>query len=455
LRDCTHEQTGRASPTSPLLGNTHSFRDGPEPKPRTTNSAEFVEVGTLRAMNSRGRDVRVESRVRSAKEFAVKNEQKWLATLVALCVTPLAVLADVPLYTIVELEGLPGATASAAFAVNGQRQIAGFCLIDGYAERAVVWIDGVPHDLGPGRAVAINSSGVVIGDFVAQVFVWDAVSGYRILPIPYDEAYGVAIGDLGQIAGTLFGYEPYEQWAFVCDGSSITTLAPAGAQESNAGAMNSIGHIAGDWWGDEGLGGFLYRDGTMLDVGVFPGWDYGQITGLNDSDVMVGTMYRDEPEWHYRAFKFDLPNDQWIELPTIGESNAWPAGVNSIGQVVGYASESVLWDTDGSLVVLNDLISPELGWDLAGCAINDAGLICGWGMLGGTQRAYLLIPGACAGDIIADGLMDLRDLASFLSAFGSCTGDANFQPLADMNASGCVELDDLGQFLALFGTTCR
>jgi len=49
---------------------------------------------------------------------------------------------------------------------------------------------------------------------------------------------------------------------------------------------------------------------------------------------------------------------------------------------------------------------------------------------------------AICGDLEPDGDVDLDDYYLFVAAFGSCTGDENFNPLADMDHDGCVTLVD-------------
>ncbi|MCA9243328.1 MAG: VCBS repeat-containing protein [Phycisphaerales bacterium] len=58
------------------------------------------------------------------------------------------------------------------------------------------------------------------------------------------------------------------------------------------------------------------------------------------------------------------------------------------------------------------------------------------------------------GDIDLDGDVDLSDLAGLLAAFGTCDGDAGFNPGADLDDSGCIDLGDLAGLLSEFGTTC-
>ena len=55
------------------------------------------------------------------------------------------------------------------------------------------------------------------------------------------------------------------------------------------------------------------------------------------------------------------------------------------------------------------------------------------------------------GDVNGDCHVDLSDLSLLLAAFGTCTGDPNFNEAADFDSSGCVELNDLSFLLSNFG----
>ncbi len=61
---------------------------------------------------------------------------------------------------------------------------------------------------------------------------------------------------------------------------------------------------------------------------------------------------------------------------------------------------------------------------------------------------------ACGGDVDGDLDIDLNDLAALLAAFGTCDGDADFNPGADFDGDSCVGLTDLATLLAAFGTVC-
>jgi len=66
--------------------------------------------------------------------------------------------------------------------------------------------------------------------------------------------------------------------------------------------------------------------------------------------------------------------------------------------------------------------------------------------------AVLTVMLSPAGDVNGDGHVDLSDLALLLGAFGSCSGEPEFNPAADFDQSGCVELGDLATLLSNFGS---
>lgn len=59
-----------------------------------------------------------------------------------------------------------------------------------------------------------------------------------------------------------------------------------------------------------------------------------------------------------------------------------------------------------------------------------------------------------AGDVDGDCSINLTDLGTLLSGFGSMAGDAGYLPAADFDNSGAIDLTDLGLILAGFGTSC-
>lgn len=86
---------------------------------------------------------------------------------------------------------------------------------------------------------------------------------------------------------------------------------------------------------------------------------------------------------------------------------------------------------------MNTYMNAFRGWHVDNIRVVGPALVCD--------------SGGAPGDIDGDGDVDLQDLATLLSAFGSCAGDANFNLAADFDASGCIALQDLATLLANFG----
>jgi hypothetical protein len=56
------------------------------------------------------------------------------------------------------------------------------------------------------------------------------------------------------------------------------------------------------------------------------------------------------------------------------------------------------------------------------------------------------------GDVNHDGHVDVVDLLYFVDAFGSVTGDPNYDPACDFNSDGSVDVVDLLDLVYNFGT---
>lgn len=57
----------------------------------------------------------------------------------------------------------------------------------------------------------------------------------------------------------------------------------------------------------------------------------------------------------------------------------------------------------------------------------------------------------CPADLNDDGEVGLADLGAMFSAYGSCPGDGNYNPAANLDENPCITLGDLGALLAAYG----
>lgn len=61
---------------------------------------------------------------------------------------------------------------------------------------------------------------------------------------------------------------------------------------------------------------------------------------------------------------------------------------------------------------------------------------------------------ACDGDVNCDGIVDIIDLSSMLSAYGSVVGQPTYVTQADFNSDGAIDIVDLAKLLSNFGVPC-
>jgi len=251
--------------------------------------------------------------------------------------------------SLIELAGLPGSFQRYASGINVSGVIVGS--VDG---AAVQWRNGTPSTVGagPGNAMAINQSGQLAGMSNGQAF--------RTLN--------------GQIQ--LLGTLPGGSWA-------------------SAYAINTAGDVAG--YGDSASGnmlGFVSQNGQLRQVGTLGG-GASYAMALNDAGQVVGHAARRNGA--LEAFLYH--NGRISGLGTLGGFASYAYGINQTGQVVGTSwtagdnAMAAFVYRNGQMQNLNDLVSPNSGWDLqAAYGINDQGQIVGTGIYGGQQMAVLLNP---------------------------------------------------------------
>lgn len=63
--------------------------------------------------------------------------------------------------------------------------------------------------------------------------------------------------------------------------------------------------------------------------------------------------------------------------------------------------------------------------------------------------------GTYPGDLNGDRHTQLDDLPLLLTSYGTCDGQAAFDPAADLEGKGCVDFDDLWLLLSTFGLQAR
>lgn len=218
--------------------------------------------------------------------------------------------------------------------------------------------------------------------------------------------------------------------------SDIWAVGAASDGDSLASELSQIHHWNGSAW-------------THVPAGPVPGTfhDLNAVVAVAPDDVWAAGEYFDG-DFHGLSLHWD--GVTWTQFPIpIGVEDMYAFGSDDVYAVGGGVAH---WDgSNWTVVDTPPGVAPSLhGVDSVGpCEL--------WA--GGAQVQDELIrtltirlePNRLAGDVDGDGDVDLMDLASLLSTFGACTGDASFNGNADFDRSGCIELADLTVLLAGFG----
>jgi probable HAF family extracellular repeat protein len=275
----------------------------------------------------------------------------------------------------------------------------------------------IPASLDNGFSTArgINDFGQVVGGAAPNgssvAFLLDRGTVTNLdVPTGATDSLAVAINNKGQVlVNTMAGLQ---------SGTFLWTQGPrqeipslGGYLEGNA--VNERGEVVGDSSpaGASLTHAFLWSGGQSVDLGVLPGGEaggdcgfcvagnYSVATAINDAGEVVGQSAAAGQVLHAFLWR----NGSMADLGTLaGDNRSYASSINKRGQIVGWSGHStgiiidytraVLW-SDGNIVNLNDLIAPDSGWilDMA-VAINMRGQIAGTGHRNGIARAFLLTP---------------------------------------------------------------
>lgn len=357
----------------------------------------------------------------------------------------------------------------------------------------------------PGKAWSVaqdvNNYGQVVGwseEFAA--FLWDAAGGIRPLGnltgADHRNQYAYAINDAGQVTG----YETDASWAnhgYVWSETGgfqdvgVVVSPPHTGDSTRAFGINSSGNVVGDCHVYTNYRGFRY-DGSMHELGS-PGFAHWYARDINDAGVVVGADSGGHiVRWSaggtptsldlgsgyainnlgqvagqhvepvgassvVRAAVWDADGAPHVYgiLPIAGQTNSLAHDLNDRGQAVGYSRNSgtgsydrryaCLWDPDGTIHNLNDLIIDAGGRTVnEATGINEHGQICGYASLGAyfnAPVAVLLTPSnyalAGAEDVLIDlgsGTGGAAALFSEILASGSFYADYAVASPADLES---------------------
>ncbi len=313
-------------------------------------------------------------------------------------------------YHITDL-GTLGGSDSSAYGLNNQGQIVGQSQTATGHYKAFVWQQGQMSQLSTladdySLANDINDSGTIVGYRTFSIdggYAYRAVkwSGDSVTDLGTLNAEATAINDSGQIAG---GYETESGYSHAFIGQNdvlqdIHTLDPLGNDMSVANAINDQGATAGGILHDDGLGSAFLHDGQQMHTLGTLGGTWSQANSVNNAFQVTGSSAT-QGDAAEHAFLWSAVNGM-MDLGTLGGEVSRGLDVDNKGVVVGLSARqggpyhAFIWSSLYGMQDLNSLVLDLTGWSHlhAASAINDNGMIVGWGVTSkGDRHAFALTP---------------------------------------------------------------
>jgi probable HAF family extracellular repeat protein len=317
-------------------------------------------------------------------------------------------------YSITQLVPMVGITSEAS-GINSQGDVVGFYYWRStQAPHPFLWHAGIFHDLGSFQPASVGTG---IDNF-GRVIGWGVIHDGTIFAFKYYRGQYTQIGEANAVPGSVNNSAhivgSYENGngglgsGWIWQGSKIAPIPRGVFQDLIASALNDSDSVTG-WGLTKGVfHAFLYRSGTMQDLGTLGG-NTSLGTAINNNGQIVGYSLTGAGSKH--AFLYDGTGMHDIDALSVNTGDSTQAfGINNSGQVVGlYISQPSgtlhpFIYQGGKMQELENLIPPNSGWTLGAysvnlpyaynvvMAINDAGQIIGSGVFNGLLQAYLLTP---------------------------------------------------------------
>ena len=329
-------------------------------------------------------------------------------SLIMVLITVLGSTAHAGSFNIIDLGTLGSDTASYASSINNSGVVVGSSVSANGKSTAFSWYKWWPNngnmiglnDRGKQTsAVAIDSSGLILGNSTNNYGnnrsgLWTSYNPSSNMRINYNRNASVAynLNDNGQILAS--GGDPSQTMIFSVWGGHNPVKAGGNMEIKYASDINDSGHVIGETALGTPYVWSMYNGSTQLLSTIS-----GSATDINDSGQFVGTKNGDVGENgevinEGQSEAYIYKDGEIIELGYVGAGTASEAyAINEEGIVVGTSNgNAFLWDADGGMLNLNDLLPDGSEWTNLSVAsdINDLGQIVGWGTINGETHSFII-----------------------------------------------------------------
>jgi probable HAF family extracellular repeat protein len=161
---------------------------------------------------------------------------------------------------------------------------------------------------------------------------------------------------------------------------TVTDLGTLGGSSSTATGINNKGQVVGGSYlaGNAAEDPFIYSGGVMTDLGTVSGFPFSGAAAINDAGQVVGNLWQAADDQFAVSHAFLYANGVMTDLGTMGYGASAAGGINSSGQVVGWAGAPAV---KGHAFLYSGGVMTELGVPSGNytnaSGINDSGLVVG------------------------------------------------------------------------------
>jgi len=296
-----------------------------------------------------------------------------------------------PAYKLTRL-GRLGYDASQGDAINDSGQVMGSLYTFGqHFQTHTFFYDGATmFDIAPKPSGVfgndINNRGDIAGSVVSEAFIYRNKQFVRISTPEFEFGTAFDINDLGQVIGYVNGPGIVQDSTYIYGHGDVTIVPTGPFNHLFPTAINNRGQVTGLGERNPAENGFLYSNGTTIDIGNVAGGNTSRPFAINESGEITGEFTA--ADFHTEAFRYSKGVIR--ALGALGGKESIGLGINSSGDVVGYAQLAdghfhAFIHRDGTMLDLGALNKT----DSQASTITNNGIVAGVAMNGTDETDVL------------------------------------------------------------------